>query len=137
FAVVADEVRKLADSTSRSTGEIDTIVKSIGSQVQVAVRDMQAVEASVSTSVGNISQAGDAVKSISLQSDQVVQLVGSVSQKVAVQQQSCAEVANDVSGIAGNASETRSEVDATNQALSALDSQVEHIHAVVARFRLR
>jgi len=46
-------------------------------------------------------------------------------------------VANDVIAIAGNASETRSEVDATKQALSALDSQVEHIHAVVARFRLR
>ena len=46
-------------------------------------------------------------------------------------------MANDVIAIAGNASETRSEVDATKQALSALDSQVEHIHAVVARFRLR
>jgi len=34
-------------------------------------------------------------------------------------------VANDVIAIAGNASETRSEVDATNQALSALDSQVD------------
>jgi methyl-accepting chemotaxis protein len=113
FAVVADEVRKLADSTSRSTGEIETIVKSIGSQVQLAVADMQQVEDSVATSVNNINQAGESVQTISQQAEEVVKLVGGVSQNVAEQQQSCAELADDVSGIAGGASETRSEADAT------------------------
>ncbi len=137
FAVVADEVRKLADSTSRSTGEIETIVKSIGSQVAIAVNDMQQVEDRVGTSVDNINQAGESVKTISQQSDEVMQLVASVSQSIAVQQQSCSEVAQDVSGIADNASETRSEVSATNQALNELDQQVEKIHAIVANYRLR
>ena len=137
FAVVADEVRKLADSTSRSTGEIETIVKSIGSQVQVAVADMQQVEDSVATSVHNINRAGESVQTISQQASEVVQLVGGVSQNVAEQQQSCAELADDVSGIAGGASETRSEADATRQALAELDRQVAQIHDIVSRFRLR
>jgi methyl-accepting chemotaxis protein len=137
FAVVADEVRKLADSTSRSTGEIETIVKSIGSQVQLAVADMQQVEDSVATSVDNINRAGESVQTISQQASEVVQLVGGVSQNVAEQQQSCAELAEDVSGIAGGASETRSEADATGQALAELDRQVAQIHGIVSRFRLR
>nr|WP_255496520.1 methyl-accepting chemotaxis protein [Aquitalea sp. LB_tupeE] len=118
FAVVADEVRKLADSTSRSTGEIETIVKSISSQVRVAVADMQQVEDSVATSVHNINRAGESVQTISQQATEVVQLVGGVSQNVAEQQQSCADLADDVSGIAGGASETRSEADATAHALT-------------------
>ena len=137
FAVVADEVRKLADSTSRSTGEIDTIVKSIGSHVQGAVADMQQVEERVATSVHNINLAGESVQTISQQATEVVQLVGGVSQNVAEQQQSCAELADDVSGIAGGASETRSEADATGHALAALDRQVAQIHGIVSRFRLR
>jgi hypothetical protein len=80
------------------------IVKSIGSQVQLAVADMQQVEDSVATSVSNINQAGESVQTISQQAEEVVKLVGGVSQNVAEQQQSCAELADDVSGIAGGAS---------------------------------
>jgi methyl-accepting chemotaxis protein len=136
FAVVADEVRKLADSTSRSTGEIDAIVKSIHGQVQVAVQDMQEVETRVSSSVGNISEAGESVKSISEQSDRVMQLVDTVSTSVGVQQQSCEAVAGDVGDIARNASQTLEVAQATNQEVERLNEQVEQMHAIVTRFKL-
>ncbi|WP_084637578.1 methyl-accepting chemotaxis protein [Paludibacterium yongneupense] len=136
FAVVADEVRKLADSTSRSTGEIDSIVKSIHSQVQVAVHDMEDVEVRVLSSVSNIDSAGDSVKAISDQSDQVMALVGTVSTSVGVQQQSCAKVADNVGDIARNASHTLEVVQASNQELGRLNEHVEEMHAIVTRFKL-
>ncbi|OWY38706.1 hypothetical protein CEK28_11465 [Xenophilus sp. AP218F] len=137
FAVVADEVRKLADSTSKSTGEIDRIVQSIRTQVQTSVGDIQSVEQKVAAGMAKVGEACEAMNAIRRQADAMLQLVGSVSSHVSDQQQSCAGVSSEVSGIAGNALQTREIVQATSDAVQLLNQQVDELQGILAQYRLR
>ena len=61
FAVVADEVRKLAERATQATREIGSLIGSVRSDVEEAVRAMESSGREVSQGVARSEEAGDAL----------------------------------------------------------------------------
>ena len=61
FAVVADEVRKLAERATQATREIGSLIGSVRSDVEEAVRAMESSGKEVSQGVARSEEAGDAL----------------------------------------------------------------------------
>ncbi len=64
FAVVADEVRKLAERSAAATREISTLIGSVRSGVDEAVREMEASRQEVAIGAERSGQAGTALREI-------------------------------------------------------------------------
>lgn len=64
FAVVADEVRKLAERATQATREIGSLIGSVRSDVEEAVRAMESSGREVSQGVARSEEAGDALMRI-------------------------------------------------------------------------
>lgn len=64
FAVVADEVRTLASRTQESTSEIESMIEKLQIQAKAAVNAITQGQEKAKASVGNASNAGDALKQI-------------------------------------------------------------------------
>ena len=125
FAVVADEVRKLAEQSSRSVGEIATLVQQIRESIQAAVQG---------------------IAEGSRQTDQGAQLAGSAGAAlrdiIRVVEHTVADVegiANSASQIAGRGAEGRSEASAALRSIveSAEENRdsAEAVHEASAKIR--
>ncbi len=64
FAVVADEVRKLAEQSGASASQISTLISSIQSETEKAVKSMQFATEEVSSGSGKVNDAGSSFKQI-------------------------------------------------------------------------
>jgi len=106
FAVVADEVRKLAERTTKATKEIASMIKSIQSDTDGAVKSMSAGTEEVEKGVSLVNQAGGSL-------DQIVEVVASVTDMIqqiatAAEEQSAAaeEISTNVEAVATITKET-------------------------------
>ncbi|WP_158972620.1 PAS domain-containing methyl-accepting chemotaxis protein [Paraglaciecola sp. L3A3] len=75
FAVVADEVRQLAARTSKSTAEIDNVVKENNNLASEAVKLMEIVVESSKAGMGLVEQTGNAINEISTGTKEVVEVI--------------------------------------------------------------
>ncbi|MDU0354157.1 PAS domain-containing methyl-accepting chemotaxis protein [Paraglaciecola aquimarina] len=75
FAVVADEVRQLAARTSKSTAEIEEVVKDNNALTTQAVKSMDTVVASSKTGMELVEQTGAAINEISTGTKEVVEVI--------------------------------------------------------------
>lgn len=99
FAVVADEVRKLAVSTTQSTIEISSIVKSLGENVQLSATAM----GSMTGALGSITEGVEKVNSsLGQQSAVMAELAASVSELSVKSSQ----MSSSMGGISDNANRT-------------------------------
>jgi methyl-accepting chemotaxis protein len=94
FAVVADEVRKLAERTTRATKEIAEMIDGVQSETRVAVEKMQSGTEQVAKGVEVTACAGDSLKQIVSQAEQVGEMVTHIATS-ALQQSSAADQVND------------------------------------------
>jgi len=108
FAVVADEVRKLAENSASAAKEIATLIKSIQSSVDEAIRAMSAGAEEVDAGVQRARQAGQALANIL----QVIQAVYAQAEQAA----SVAERMNSASAELVEAMDTVSAVVEENTA---------------------
>ena len=75
FAVVADEVRQLAGRTSKSTAEIDGVVKENNLLANQAVNAMQEIVARSQEGMELVEQAGEVINEISSGTKEIVDVV--------------------------------------------------------------
>jgi len=80
FAVVADEVRQLAAWTSKSTAEIEEVVKHNNQLTGVAVETMETIVAESVQGQQLIEETGDVITQIDASSKEMVDVVSSLSQ---------------------------------------------------------
>ena len=79
FAVVADEVRQLAGRTSKSTAEIDGVVKENNQLASAAVKSMQEIVDRSQEGMALIQQTGEAITEISVSTKEMVNIVSQLS----------------------------------------------------------
>lgn len=79
FAVVADEVRQLAARTSRSTAEIDDVVKRNNQFASSAVKAMEKIVTDSSIGTTLIQEAGEVIDEIELSTKKMVGMVATMS----------------------------------------------------------
>ncbi len=178
FAVVADEVRKLAERAGRSTKEIAELIAQVQQGTQEAVdamaRGTREVEtgaqlaeeagtslknilSSVQEAANQVTQIADAVHEMEASSQEVVDLMGSISavveqstaatQEMAASSQQVGGSVDKIAAVSQQTSAAAQEVSASTEEMSAqveemvaqaeeLAQMAEELQAVVAQFRL-
>jgi len=137
FAVVADEVRKLADRTVKATDEIAQSIEAVQVETKQAVSQMEQSTQRVDEGVGLAEQAGESLKQIEGDVDDLGQLIQQIA--AAVEQQSAAsqQVSQSMQSIDQI---TRQSNEAAQQAATAgtqLSQQAELLRDKVGRFQTR
>lgn len=79
FAVVADEVRQLAGRTSKSTAQIDSVVKENNQLASAAVKSMEDIMNRSQDGMELIQQTGEALNEISASTKEMVNIVSQMS----------------------------------------------------------
>lgn len=132
FAVVADEVRLLAQRTTQSTQDIASKIEGIQSNVKAVVATMDQNVEQVTHGEQLASQGADAINDIRKATEEVVSLVGSISNGVNENSTASQEVARTVEHIATLSSENSSssqDVASTANELASLAADLSRISA--------
>jgi methyl-accepting chemotaxis protein len=129
FAVVADEVRRLAESSSKSSEEIDTKLKQIQEDAQVVVEDIE-------TSANEVNQ-GKLVIDSSLKSlDDIASQIRGVSENVKRLSDSAQEEVSKVKSVSASANEiaavAEQNASATEEASAAVEQQTAQTQEIAA-----
>ena len=101
FAVVADEVRKLAEKTSSATAEIGGMIQAIQQKTGEAVRTMNASTADVKEGVENAREAGNSLRKIVENAEQLTAMVQEIASATQMQNQDAHMIRQNIAGIGG------------------------------------
>jgi methyl-accepting chemotaxis protein len=136
FAVVADEVRKLAEKTSSATAEIGGMIQAIQQKTGEAVRTMNAGTADVKEGVENAREAGNSLRKIVENAEQLTAMVQEIASATQIQKQDAHNIRQNIAGI-GNLIEStlKNTRDGTAKAEN-LTSLAESLDNTVNAFKL-
>jgi methyl-accepting chemotaxis protein len=136
FAVVAGEVRRLAERTTQATKEITGMIESVQTETHCVVESMDGGTEEVQRGLEVTGNAGESLKQIIAQAEQVGQMVTQIAAAATEQSVATEEVASTLTSfnqlVATSADEAQSAASASDQ-LSALASELRN---VVGRFRI-
>jgi len=136
FAVVADEVRKLAERTAKATAEISDMIRSIQSEVDVAVRSMESTNEKVEVGLKYSIEAGDQLGSI-VQSvtglQTMVQQIASATEEMSATSEM---ISGDIQGVANGAREISHGSEQISQASSELARLSGQLKVIVDHFKV-
>lgn len=122
FAVVADEVQQLAERASGSTRQIESIVKTIQTDTNEAVKSMEETTSEVVGGAKKAEDAGEALVEIETVSNDLAELIQNISE--AARQQSVA--ATNISGTMNVIQEITTQTSAgTQQTAESIGNLVE------------
>jgi methyl-accepting chemotaxis protein len=136
FAVVADEVRKLAESTTRSTEEIRSVIGSIQSTINSTVISMGNTVSQVNAGVVLANQAGDSINKIKDSTAQVINVINDISNALVEQSSASNDIATNVELVAQMSETNRSSIHETARASDRLKELAENMRSSVAQFRI-
>ncbi|MDP5238438.1 methyl-accepting chemotaxis protein [Uliginosibacterium sp. 31-16] len=136
FAVVADEVRKLAESTTRSTEQINELVKLIQESASRAIADVQGVVGEFSEQLVLAQQADGAIGQIRQAADQTSEASTRINDALREQSAASQLIARQVEQIAGMSEENKRAVSGVDQSTHSLNQLADELAGAVKRFRV-
>ncbi len=136
FAVVAEEVQRLAESSSNSTKQIDTLIKSIQAEIKDAGKRM---DESISKVVQG-SQLSDGayvkLQEIETVSNQLAELIQSISQSAADQEEKSVVIVESMVAVGEVSTKTANSTQETNRLMSVLNNTASELRAAVDVFKI-
>lgn len=136
FAVVADEVRKLAERTSKATGEITGMIKSIQSDTGQAVNSMQKGLHEVRSGQDLVDKAGGSLNEIMSMSQRVMDMIVQISRNAEQQSVAAEEINRSIENISNITRESSTGAQQSAQAATELSSQAERLRSLVEKFKV-
>ncbi len=136
FAVVADEVRKLAESTTRSTEEIRSVVEAIQSTTNSAVDSMGTTVTQVNAGVERAKQAGDSIRQIREGADQVIKVINDITSALVAQANASNEIAANVERVTHMTEENKGSTEETASEADHLKRLAETMRISVNQFKI-
>lgn len=150
FAVVADEVRKLAEQTTKSVGQIDTIIQEVQKETSVSVQSMMDVKNKVIDGMNitnetaqkfvqilnGMNEVNDQMTDISATSQQI----SAGSQEVAASVNEMANVATQTSAntqeVASASEEQLASMEEINASAHSLTNIAEELNELIRKFKI-
>jgi methyl-accepting chemotaxis protein len=136
FAVVADEVRKLAERTAAATKEVTTIVRRIQQDTDVATKGMGAAATQVERGRDLAVKAGEALKLILSQTENVAHRIKSVAEANEQQLSTSKQIAHGVGEMSSIGRQTAQDTVQIAKAADNLRGLSERLRGMVEHFRV-
>jgi len=136
FAVVADEVKKLAERTSKSTQEIGSMIGSIKTGVDKAVKSMDEASESVQAGVDLSSEAGAALVEIVNSASNLQSLVQQIAAAIEEMNSTTDEIAKDIEQVASVTRESSNSAEQVTQAALELSTLSVSLENSVQEFKI-
>jgi len=137
FAVVADEVRKLAERTTQATTEVADSISAIQAETSLAVEQMEGGMAKVEGGVNLVNQAGESLKTIVNETNEVVQTIEGINEAIMHQSEISTVISKDVESVAEAVRTSTDQVVGNSETMCKLSEKVEAIGSVIKRFNLK
>ncbi|MFQ5570364.1 MAG: methyl-accepting chemotaxis protein [Rhodothermales bacterium] len=136
FAVVADEVRKLAERTTQATKQITTMIKTIQTETEQAVKAMQYGREEVRKGIHLADEAGESLNRIVADTDGVVDMVNQIATASQEQSATSEDISRSVEAISTVSNESANGVSEIAHSSERLSRMTDELRALVVRFRL-
>ncbi len=136
FAVVADEVRKLAERTSKATDEVAGSIREIQAETSEAVARMDASSGQTAAGVDLAARAGDSLREIVENSDQMLTRVQSIAAAAEEQSAAAAQISGTIEEITVVARESSEAANQAADAAAHMSRQAEALEQLVRRFKI-
>lgn len=136
FAVVADEVRSLAEKTTRATKEIADMIRNIQTETNGAMVSMQEGMRQTEEGMQLASEAGQSLKEIVASVERVADMVNQIATASEEQNVTTEEIASNITGIAGVAKKTASDINYVTGATGDLSKVAAELKGIVEGFRI-
>ena len=136
FAVVADEVRKLAERTTKATGEIGTILRSIQTDTERAVKGMDAAAPVIAKGVTQANSAADTLRAIEDQAKETLLKMEQLAVATRDQTRQIGEIVANVDEVMSASGRTGNVIRQSQQTATELEKAAEEMFSMVQRFKL-
>ncbi|MFT7386896.1 MAG: methyl-accepting chemotaxis protein [Candidatus Endobugula sp.] len=136
FAVVADEVQRLAERSACATKQIGSLVKTIQTDTNEAVKSMEQTTTEVVSGARLAQDAGVALEEIEGVSANLAELIQNISNAARQQASSAGHISNTMNVIQEITSQTSAGTGATAHAIGDLADMALELREFVAGFKL-
>ena len=136
FAVVAEEVERLAERSNEATKQIETLIKAIQSETTEAIAGMEESTKEVVDGSRLATEAGRTLSEIDSVSEQLSDLIGTISQAAQQQAASAEGVSKSMANISRVTQETAQGTNVAAQSVSQLAELADELRGSVSRFTL-
>jgi methyl-accepting chemotaxis protein len=136
FAVVADEVRKLAERTTKATKEIAQMIKQIQKDTGEAVESMQLGTTEVEKGKMLTDRAGNALREIIANADEVVNIITQVASASHEQSAAAEQISKNIEAITSVTQQSAAGTQQIARAADDLNQLTNGLQNAVARFKI-
>ncbi len=136
FAVVADEVQRLAERSANATKQIKTLVKTIQADTSEAVTSMESTTSEVVRGARLAKDAGEALEEVQKVSNNLANLIESISNTARQQAASAGHISNAMTIIQDITSQTSSGTMATARSVGELNEMAASLQQSVTGFKV-
>ena len=135
FAVIADEVRSLATQSAEATAEIETLVTKIQLETQEVVQAMHQGAKQIASGSELVQQTRQSLTHISQVSNEISNLVGSITQATQQQSATTSEVSQSIGYVAAIAENNSQSASKLTASIGHLSKIADKLQSGIAKFK--